>query len=66
MLVAMYLKYLPRQGSIPNIDLTAFWQGTAFSPLLNLSLTVDDISIKKRKIGALITSLNYDNSGIEC
>lgn len=51
-------------GFNSNIDLTAFWQGTAFSPLLNLSLTVDDIRIKKRKIGALITSLNYDNSGL--
>ncbi len=51
-------------GFNSNIDLSAFWQGTALSPLLNLSLTVDDISIKKRKIGSLITSLNYDDSGL--
>ena len=51
-------------GFNSNIDLTALWQGTALSPLLNLNLTVDDISIKKRKIGTLITSLIYDNSGL--
>ncbi|MCH7774242.1 MAG: hypothetical protein IH784_07530, partial [Bacteroidetes bacterium] len=57
-------KVPPETGFNSNIDLTAFWQGTAVSPLLNMNLNVDDISIKKRKIGTLITSLNYDNSGL--
>jgi hypothetical protein len=52
-------------GFNSNIDLKAFWQGTAASPLLNMNLNVDDISINKRKIGTLITSLNYDNSGLD-
>jgi hypothetical protein len=58
-------KVSPETGFDSNIDLTAFWQGTAASPLLNLNLNVDDISIKKRKIGTLITSLNYDKSGLD-
>ncbi len=57
-------KVPPETGFNSNIDLTAFWQGTAVSPLLNMNLNVDDISIKKRKIGTLITSLIYDNSGL--
>jgi hypothetical protein len=55
----------PENVFISNIDLTAFWQGTAAAPLLNLNLTVDEISIKKSKIGTLITSLNYDTRGLD-
>jgi hypothetical protein len=58
-------KVSPETGFNSNIDLKAFWQGTAASPLLNLSLTVDDINIRKKRIGTLITSLNYDNSGLD-
>jgi len=58
-------KMAPENVFISDIDLTAFWQGTAASPLLNLNLTVDDIRIKKSKIGTLITSLNYDNQVLD-
>jgi hypothetical protein len=59
------LNMSPENVFISNIDLSAFWQGTAASPLLNMSLTVDDISIKKSKIGTLITSLNYNSTGMD-
>ena len=52
-------------GIKSKVDLTAFWQGTARQPLLNLNLTVDDIRLRDRKIGTLITTLNYSQSGLK-
>lgn len=51
-------------GIKSDVDLTAFWQGTAQQPLLNLNFTADKIIVKKRKIGTLITTLDYDQKGL--
>ena len=55
------LDFPPETGFKTNINLSAFWQGTAQSPLLDVSLTLDSVQIRNRKIGALSSSIKYDN-----
>ncbi|UCH66729.1 MAG: hypothetical protein JSW63_06285, partial [Ignavibacterium sp.] len=53
---------IPKEtGFESNINLTAFWQGTAQSPLLNMSFNADSVRIKNRNIGTLISSAAYEN-----
>jgi hypothetical protein len=51
----------PETGFKSNINLSAFWQGTAQSPLLNVSFNVDSVTIKNRNVGTLISSAAYEN-----
>ena len=54
---------IPKQSRVKaDINLAAFWQGTAGDPLLNMNLTVDSIQIRNRKIGAMITKVDYDSN----
>ena len=53
---------LPRKSRFDsNINLEAMWQGTAQSPLLNMSFIMDSVSISNINIGSLISSATYEN-----
>lgn len=56
--------YLPREAIVSsNINLSAYWQGTAQSPLLNMNLTADNIKIRNKRLGSLLTTGSY-SSGV--
>ena len=60
--ISMEVLGLPKALSInSDINLSAFWQGTAQDPILNSSLTVDSIEIRGNKLGALTSSLDYSD-----
>ncbi len=44
-----------------NMNLSAYWKGTAQSPLLNMNLKLDSVQIRNKIIGALSSNINYSN-----
>ena len=60
-LTARLLDFPPETGFKTNVNLKAFWQGTAQSPQLNMNLILDSVQIRNRKIGVLSSNIKYDN-----
>jgi len=55
----------PETGFKAKFNLSAFWQGTAQSPSLNMNLNLDSVQIRNRKIGSLSSNVKYDNEKMQ-
>jgi hypothetical protein len=56
---------IPKETTFDSkINLSVFWQGTAQSPLLNLSFNVDSVRIKNKNVGTLISSAAYQDRNL--
>ena len=55
------LKLPAETGFKANLNLSAFWQGTAQSPMLNMNMTLDSVQIRNKRIGTFSTTVDYIN-----